>query len=235
MFCIKCGAQIPDYSTFCSACGTAIPGTGKAERSGDSYFGKVMGYIAGLFKTPSKNVQKLTSEKSPVYLFIEICKLILAVGACMMVGLPVSLELGGAEPIGEAVMGSLLGSVGFQALFAGLACCAGMGLRFLMTWVCSAKICRLNVPAVVLLNIGAVSTLPILGVLVTFLFLGFIWLPLVLILLLTAAVLSAVIFADYTRTAGIFGDEPLWKNALVICTSFIGSAFFMLLPLAIAY
>ena len=235
MFCMKCGSQIPDDSTFCSACGAAVPGTGKHERNGDSYFGKVTGYIAGLFKAPSKNVQNLTSETRPVYLIIEICKLILAIGACMMVGLPVSLELGGAEPLREAVMDSLLGSVGFQALFAGLACCTGIGLRFLMTWVCSARICKLHVPAVVLLNIGAVSTLPIFGVLVTFLFMGFIWLPLVLILLLTAAVLSAIIFADYTRTAGIFGDEPLWKNALVICTSFIGSAFFMLLPLAIAY
>ncbi len=239
MFCIRCGAQVPEGSTFCTTCGSAIPtvtGQVTTTTSSSSYLGKVFKYVGGAFKAPAKNVQELSKETSMIFLALEIPKFIFSIIACIMVCLAVSLDMGGAEPIKKAVNDCILGdNTGFQLLFAMLSYGAAFGLTFLMTWVCSNKITKLRVPAVVLLNICSVSSVPMLGVLISFMFMGFLWLPLVIILLLAGVVLCAVLYTENIRASGIFGSETVWKNALVLCTALIGSAFFLLLPLAITF
>lgn len=239
MFCIKCGAQVPEGSGFCTTCGSAMPTVNDQVTTttpNRSYLGKVFKYIGGAFKDPAKNVQELSKEKSMLFLALEVPKFIFTIIAFIMVCLAVSLDLGGAEPIKKAVSESILGdNAGFQVLFAILTYGAAFGLLFLMTWVCSVKITKLRVPAVVLLNICSVSSVPMLGILVAFMFLGFLWLPLVLILLVAGALLCGVLYTENIRASGIFGSETVWKNALALCTALIGAAFFLLLPLAIAF
>ena len=239
MFCIKCGAQMPDGSTFCTTCGSAIPvsdGQIVSAAPSRSYLGKVFKYIGGVFKSPAKNVQELSGEKSMIFLALEIPKLIFSIVAFIMVCLAGSLDLGGAEPIQKAISDSILGdNAGLQVLFAILTYGAAFGVMFLMTWICAEKITKLRVPAVVLLNICSISSVPMLGILLTFMFLGFVWLPLVIILLIAGALLTAVLYTENIRASGIFGSETVWKNALVLCTMIIAAAFFLLLPLAIAF
>jgi len=240
MFCIKCGAQVPEGSTFCTTCGSAMPvANGQVQTTLDpnrSYIGKVFKYIGGAIKNPAKNVQELSTEKSPICLTLEIPKFIFAIVSFILVCLAASLELGGAEPIVKALNDSILGdNVGLQLLFAILTYGAAFGLMFLMTWVCSVKITKLRVPAVVLLNICSISSVPMVAILPCLMVIGFLWLPLAIILLLAGVLLSAVLYTENIRASGIFGSETVWKNALVLCTAFMGSAFFILLPLAIAF
>ena len=240
MFCIKCGAQVPDGSTFCTSCGSAMPvinNQGQATLDPHrSYVGKVFKYVGGAVKNPAKNVQELATEKSKICLMLEIPKFIFTILAFILVSLAASLELGGAAPIAKAFSESILGdNVGFQLLFSMLTYCAGFGLLFLMTWVCSVKITKLRVPAIVLLNICSISSVPMLAVLPCLMIIGFLWLPLAIILLLAGTLLSAVLYTENIRASGIFGSETVWKNALALCTAFVGSAFFLLLPLAVAF
>lgn len=240
MFCIKCGAQVSEGSTFCTSCGSAMPVMNEQEQTtldpNRSYIGKVFKYVAGAFKKPAKNVQELATEKSMIWLILEIPKFIFAIISFILVCLAASLELGGAEPIAKAVNSSILGdNVGLPLLFAIVTYCAAFGLMFLMTWVCSVKITKLRVPAVVLLNICSISSVPMLAVLPCLMIIGFLWLPLAIILLLAGILLSTVLYTENIRASGIFGSETVWKNALVLCTTFIGAAFFLLLPLAIAF
>lgn len=239
MFCMKCGAQVPDGSTFCTTCGSAMPTAPSPAGNpsiSKSYMGKIFKYIGGTFKAPAKNVQELSKEKSMIFLALEIPKLIFSIVAMIMVCLAISLDMGGAEPLKKAVMDSILGdNVGMQVLFAILTYGAAFGLSFLMTWVCSNKITKLRVPAVVILNICSISSLPMLFILITFMFMGFLWLPLVILLLLAGSLLCGILYTEHIRASGIFGSETVWKNALVLCTAFMGSALFILLPLAIAF
>ena len=64
---------------------------------------------------------------------------------------------------------------------------------------------------------------------------GFLWIPLAIMVLLTGVILSAVLYTENIRASGIFGSETAWKNALVLCTATFGTAFFLLLPLAIVF
>ena len=240
MFCVKCGAQVADGSTFCTTCGSAMPVMNQQTNTpvvpGGSYVGKVAKYVKGCFKTPAKNVQELSSEKSKIFLMLEIPKFIFTLMAFIFVCLAVSLDAGGAEPLQKAIFDSILGdNVGTQILFGTLTYAASFGLMFLMTWVCSVKITKLRVPAVVLLNICSISSVPMLPLLVLIMVMGFLWIPFAILLLLVGMILSAVLYTENIRASGIFGSETVWKNALVLCTTTFGAGFFLLLSLAIAF
>lgn len=240
MFCQKCGTQLPDGSAFCVSCGSSLgPVTGYASAPGQpsafgSYMSKVWKYIEGFFKSPSKNVQALASEKSPVWITIEAVKYFVCFIAILLFTLAAEQDWVGADSLRQILMFSLLfDNFGMKLLFSLIIFGGTFGVHMLMTWLCAVQITKLQVPMTVILNICAISSLLMIPVMLIAILFSFVWYPLALIILIVGGVLCGVMYTESIRASGIFGSETVWKNALVLCVTIAVFSLLMYWPLAV--
>ena len=236
MFCQKCGFQLPDGSSFCTSCGAAtVPvidyNAIQAQPSPfGSYMSKVMKYIGGIFKSPSKNVQTIASEKAPVWIAIELVKFISVLMAMILLPVAAGMDWVGAEEFCSIVTDSIVGeNFGLRLLFALLIFFGTFGIHFLMTRTCAVNMTKLDVPATVLLNICAISSALMIITLGISIVASFIWFPLSILIFVVGAILCAVMYTESIRASGIFGSETVWKNAIVLCVTFAVSFLLILI------